>query len=95
MMQLICKDTQFIWSLVCSNAFHQLKEAFITTPILMKFNPDKQIIVECDASDYVIRGVFSQFDSTNTLRPVAYFSKKHTPVKCNYKIYDKELMAII
>jgi hypothetical protein len=26
---------------------------------------------------------------------VAFFSKKHTPAKCNYEIYDKELMAIV
>ena len=29
------------------------------------------------------------------LHPVAYFSKKHSPAKCNYDVYDKELMAII
>jgi hypothetical protein len=26
---------------------------------------------------------------------VAYYLKKHSPAKCNYDIYDKELMAII
>ncbi len=41
MMQLTRKDTPFIWSSACSNAFHQLKEAFVTAPILMKFDPDK------------------------------------------------------
>lgn len=29
------------------------------------------------------------------LRPVAYFSSKHTAAECNYEIYDKELLAII
>ena len=29
------------------------------------------------------------------LHPVAYYSQKHSPAKCNYDIYDKELMAII
>lgn len=29
------------------------------------------------------------------LRPVAYFSAKHSPAECNYEIYDKELLAII
>ena len=95
MMQFTCKDTPFIWSAACSNVFHQLKETFVIAPILMKFNPDKQIIVECDAFDYVIGGVLSQLDFTNILRPVAYFSKKHIPAEYNYEIYDKELMAII
>jgi len=26
---------------------------------------------------------------------VAFYSKKHSPGKCNYEIYDKELMAIV
>ena len=29
------------------------------------------------------------------LKPIAYFSKKMTPAKCNYIIYDKELLAIV
>jgi hypothetical protein len=29
------------------------------------------------------------------LRPVAFFSKKHSVTECNYEIYDKELLAII
>lgn len=61
----------------------------------MKFDPDKQIIVKFDASNYDIERVLFQFDFTNILWPVAYFSKKHSSAKCNYKIYDKEFMAII
>lgn len=95
MMELTRKDTPFIWSSACSIVFQQLKEAFVTASILIKFDPDKQIVVECDAFDYVIGGVLSLFDSTKTLRPVAYFSKKYTPAECNYEIYDKERMAII
>jgi hypothetical protein len=43
----------------------------------------------------VSTGVLSQYDDNGTLRPVAYFSKKHSPAECNYEIYDKELLAII
>jgi hypothetical protein len=39
--------------------------------------------------------VLSQYDEEGTLRPVAFFSKKHSIVKYNYEIYDKELLAII
>jgi hypothetical protein len=51
--------------------------------------------VETDASDYVSAGVLSQYDDEGILHPVAFFSKKHSPVECNYEIYDKELMAIV
>ncbi|KAH0603597.1 uncharacterized protein H6S33_007256, partial [Morchella sextelata] len=59
------------------------------------FDPEKEITMETDASDYVSAGVLSQYDDNGTLRPVAYFSKKHSPAECNYEIYDKELLAII
>ena len=39
--------------------------------------------------------MLSQYDDDGMLHPVTYIFKKHTPAKCNYKIYDKELMAII
>jgi hypothetical protein len=51
--------------------------------------------VETDASDYVSTGVLSQYNDEGILHPVAFFSKKHSPVECNYEIYDKELMAIV
>jgi hypothetical protein len=76
-------------------AFDTLKATFTSAPILACFDPDCDIIVETDASDYVSTSVLSQYDDDNVLHPVAYFSKTHSPAECNYEIYDKELMAII
>jgi hypothetical protein len=76
-------------------AFDTLKATFTSVPVLARFDPDRDVIVETDASDYVSAGVLSQYDDDNVLHPMAYFSKKHSPTQCNYEIYDKELMAII
>ena len=51
--------------------------------------------METDASDYVSAGILSQYYETGILHPIAFFSTRHTPAECNYKIYDKELMAIV
>ena len=80
---------------ICEAAFQELKGRFTSAPVLRYFDLDREIIVETDASDYVSAGVMSQYDADGTLHPVAFFSKKHSPAECNYKIYDKELMAII
>lgn len=61
----------------------------------MHFDPEKPVIIETDASDFVSAGILSQHDDNDTLRPVAYYSKKHSPAECNYEIYDKELLAVI
>jgi hypothetical protein len=85
----------FAWSTEQQMAFDTLKATFTSAPILARFDLDWDVIVEMDASDYVSAGVLSQYDNDNVLHPVAYFSKKHSPVECNYEIYDKELMAIV
>jgi hypothetical protein len=89
------KGVPFAWSMEQQMAFDTLKATFTSAPILARFDPDRDVIVEMDASDYVSTGVLSQYDDDNVLHPVAYFSKKHSPVECNYEIYDKELMAIV
>ena len=93
--RLTRKDVNFEWTAKCQEAFDKLKTAFITAPILAHFDPDLECIIETDASDFVTAGVMSQRGPDGILRPVAFFSQKHSPAECNYEIYDKELLAII
>ena len=95
MQRLVRKDVPFVWTSECQKAFEELKDRFCSAPVLMRFDPEKEILVETDASDYVSAGVLSQRDDEGILRPVAFFSKKHSAAECNYEIYDKELLAIV
>ncbi|EIN05882.1 DNA/RNA polymerase, partial [Punctularia strigosozonata HHB-11173 SS5] len=52
--RLTRKDTPFLFSDKCRHAFNRLKEAFTSAPILTHWEPDRQLIVETDASDYAI-----------------------------------------
>jgi hypothetical protein len=85
----------FVWKEEQQKAFDHLKNTFMSAPVLARFDPDRDVIVETDASNYVSAGVLSQYDDDGILHPVAYFSKKYSPAECKYEIYDKELMAII
>lgn len=95
MVNLTRNDVKFEWSPECKDAFETLKSASTSAPILEHFDPDKEILLENDASDFVSAGVLSQYDDKGLLHSVAYFSKKHSPAECNYEIYDKELMTIV
>jgi hypothetical protein len=95
MTWLTQKDTHFVWSDECSQSFETLKKAFTMAPVLRHFDYKCQIILETDTSDYISTGILSQYNDEGILHPVAFFSKKHTSAKCNYEIYDKELMAIV
>lgn len=87
--------TPFMWSPACQATFDHLKAAFTSYPVLRHFDPDRCIIVESDAFDYVYTGVLSQYNNSRKLHPVAYMNKKHSPAEYNYEIYDTELLAII
>ena len=76
-------------------AFNTLKEAFISNVIFHHYNSDHKIVIEIDVSDYVSENILSQYNKNEVLHSVTYFSKKHNSIKCNYKIYDKELIIII
>ncbi len=64
-------------------------------PILAHYKQGVRTIVETDSSDYVSSGVLSQLGGDGLLHPVVFFSKNLNPAECNYKIYDKQLLAII
>jgi hypothetical protein len=89
------KGVPFAWLTEQQMAFDTLKATFTSAPVLAHFDPDRDVIVETDTSDYVSTSVLSQYDDDNILHPVAYFSKKHSLAECNYEICDKELMVII
>lgn len=89
------KDKQFVWSKKCDIAFARLKKMFVTAPVLVQFDPDKQTVVETDSSGWCIVGTLMQFDKQGLLRPCAFFLKKNAPAECNYEIYDKEMLVIV
>ena len=93
--RLTSKDVKFHWSEEANGAFERLKKAFTCAPVLMQFDPDRETVLEADASGYATGGVLSQYDEEGVLRPCAFFSQKNSPAECNYEIYEKELLAII
>ena len=60
----------------------------------MRWIPDKQIIVETDASDYAIAAVLSIVADDSELHPIVFHSRTFTPPELNYDTHDKELLAI-
>ena len=74
--------------------FTELKKQFVTAPILEYFYPNRETVVETDASDFALRCVLSQFKDKR-LPLGAFHSRKLNPAERNYEIHDKELLAIL
>jgi len=67
----------------------------MTGPVLAIPDIDREMRVEADASDYVIGGVLLLKCKDNKWRPVAFISKSLNTTEQNYKIHDKEMLAVI
>ena len=71
----------------------------ITSTLVLIF-PDNShpYRIEANSSNAATRAVLSQWTSSENGRkwhPIAFFSKSLSPIKQNYKIHDKEMLAII
>ena len=67
---------------------------FTEAPILRHFDPNEEIIVETDASDFAISAVLSQ-KFEGRLHPVDFMSRKMNEHEINYDIHNKEMLAIV
>ena len=52
-------------------------------------------VVKANLFNYITGGILSQYNKEGILHPVVYFLKQLSPAEYNYKIYNKELLAII
>jgi len=75
--------------------FKELKEWFTKEPVLAAPDLDRKMRIEVDASDYTMGGVLSMECEDGLWRPVAFLSKSLNKTERNYKIHDKEMLAII
>ena len=92
---LTSEKTPFSWSPQAETAFQHLKNIFTSAPVLTLPDPERQFVVEVDASDLGAGAVLSQFSSgDNKLHPCAFLSRKFSPAERNYSVGDRELLAI-
>ncbi|KAK3553547.1 hypothetical protein QTP70_004572 [Hemibagrus guttatus] len=83
------------WTENTTQAFTNLKNSFMTAPILKHPDPNLPFFVEVDASDSGIGAVLSQHHGQpGKLFPCAYFSRKLTDAERNYDVGNKELLAM-
>jgi len=95
MNMLMRKDVKWRWKEEEQAAFDELKKAFMMRPVLAALDLDKEFRVEADASNYATGGVLSMKCSDDLWRPVAFISKSLSDTERNYKIYDKEMLAVV
>ncbi len=89
------KNISFVWSEKAEEAFKKLKKLFIFQSVLIMFESEKLITLKMNMSDEAIKACISQSNDKKRLHLIAFHSRKLTDAELNYKIHDKELLAIV
>nr|GEW59096.1 retrovirus-related Pol polyprotein [Tanacetum cinerariifolium] len=94
MTHLLEKETPFVFSKECIDAFNTLKKKLTEAPILVV--PDWNLPFElmCDASNYAIGAVLGQHKSKH-FQPIHYASKTMNEAQIHYTTTEKEMLAVI
>lgn len=77
------------------NAFEGLKMEITLEQTLIIPQPNKLFQMETDTLDFAIAAILSQEVHKGIWRPVAFISKSLNDAERIYKIYDKEMLAIM
>nr|GEX78409.1 reverse transcriptase domain-containing protein [Tanacetum cinerariifolium]GEY50795.1 reverse transcriptase domain-containing protein [Tanacetum cinerariifolium] len=94
MTHLLEKETPFVFSKDCIDAFETLKMKLTEASILVV--PDWNLPFElmCDASDFAIGAVLGQRKTTH-FQPIHYASKAMTEAQIHYTMTEKEMLVVV
>ncbi|GJU10628.1 reverse transcriptase domain-containing protein [Tanacetum coccineum] len=94
MTHLLEKETPFIFSNECREAFETLKKKLTKALSLVAFDWDLPFEIMCDASDFAVGAVLGQ-RKTKHFQPIHYASKTMTDAQAHYTTTEKELLAAV
>ena len=89
------KEEKWRWGSEQQEAFKQLKQVFMSRPLLVALDINKEFRVEADTSNFATGEVLLIKCKDNKWRLVVYISKSLNETEKNYKIHDKEMLAVI
>ena len=71
------------------------KDSLMSDRLKMHYDPDREIVVSCDASPYGLGAVLSHRMREGPDRPVCYASRSLSSAEKGYSQLDKEGLAIV
>nr|GEZ25546.1 reverse transcriptase domain-containing protein [Tanacetum cinerariifolium] len=94
MTHLLEKNSPFIFSNECIQAFKTLKDKQTEASILIAPNWDQPFELMCDASDYAVGAVLGQRIEKH-FWSIHYASKTMNQAEANYTTTEKEMLAVV
>lgn len=86
----LLKRDAFQWGEAATTAFHALKGALTTAPVLQLPDFTKPFVMDCDASGSGFGAVLHQSHG-----PIAFFSRPVAPQHAKLSAYERELIGLV
>ena len=92
---LLCQKVPWKWTKECQRAFLELKEQLASSEVLVHYDPQLPLKLDCDASAYGVGAVLSHVFPDGGERPVAYASRTLTQSEKGYAQLEKEALSLV
>ena len=92
--KLLQHRSKWTWGPEQIKAFETAKQQLASPPLLVHYDPEKPLVLSCDASPYGLGAVLSH-SVDRVEQPIAFASRTLAPPERNYSQLDKEALAII
>lgn len=92
---LLKKEAIWHWSKRCEEAMLKVKQILTGAEVLVHYDPNKPLVLTCDASARGIGGVLTQPSADGRDRPVVYVSRALNNAEKHYSQIDREALAIV
>lgn len=91
---LLEKNVDFVWSKECQSSFELSKKLIMQNQVLTHYDPNKTLVVSCDASSYGVGSVLS-IRENGVDKPVFFASGTLSKAEKNYSQIEREALALI
>ena len=93
--RLLQKKCSWTWGAEQQKAFQEAKSQLTSSRLLVHYDPERELILSCDASPYGVGAVLSHRMDDGSEQPVAFASRSLAPAEKKYSQLDKEALSII
>ncbi|CAB4022898.1 Hypothetical predicted protein [Paramuricea clavata] len=91
----VIKGTRWVWHSRQQEAYDTAKALLQSSQVLVHYDPEKELLLSCDASPYGVGAVLAHKMNDGSERPIAYASRTLSKPERGYSQLDKEALAIL
>ena len=93
--RLLRVTNKWKWSKAEQQAFQASKKLLVSSKVLVHYDPEKELILACDASPHGVGAVLSHRMPDGSERPIGFASRTLLPAEKKYSQIEKEGLACV